>query len=63
MRGEDGAQTSLVLDLQDLKRQTRASFPNPLTPGMKPQRESLDNGPTSGHDLMLDAIGHGTVSR
>jgi hypothetical protein len=56
MRGEDGAQTSLVLDLQDLKRQMRASFPNPLTPGMKPQRDRWTTVLPAAHDLMLDAI-------
>ena len=33
MRGEDGAQTSLTPELDELKRQMRSSFPNPPKPG------------------------------
>ncbi|MBG6218980.1 N12 class adenine-specific DNA methylase [Arthrobacter sp. CAN_A6] len=36
MRGEDGAQTSLTPELDELKRHMRSSFPNPPKPGKAP---------------------------
>ncbi|WP_253905905.1 hypothetical protein [Arthrobacter sp. H5] len=38
MRGEDGSQTTLTPELEDLKRHMRVAFPNPPKPGQAPDR-------------------------